>query len=361
MKDSYVFYTDQLTGEYKEAFEQIELFMTTQRTKKEWKESQMSELLDIFLNAQERNKPVARIVGKNIEQFCKHFCVDNSWKNKFFYYMDWLKGIAWFLFVMTVLELFGILADVSYGETVDFWNMRGELNLSAYLIGLLICTLSGSATDYLVSKIMFRLKRLSVEVLRGIIIGVTVLIVLGVFLPGMYELETVDWWTPPIWITFLGTGLYLVLYYLLNRKRKKENKEHKIYLSSMINEGLKDMLSEEMQKKYDKMNQKQIRKGREPLTWEAFLDKEEKNCERNERLVWFYYLFPVVITGIVTFWMCQNDGFENFADGLWFVGILLLVEYAVILGLWKMVKVGIEPHREWIFKEREKQAEEKLS
>lgn len=359
MKDSYIFYTEKLTGEYREAFEQIELFMRTQRTEADWKESQMSELLDIFLNAQEENRPVSKIVGRNIERFCKHFCVDNSWKNKFLYYADLMKDMSWTLFVLAILELFSILVDVSYGKDVDFWNVQEPFNLSGYFIALLLCALFGSVTDFIVSKIMFRVKRLSVKVLRGIVFLVIVF-VLGVILPGFFELESADLWTPPIWTVFFCTGLYLVLYYLLNRKRRQESKEHKIYFSDMIDGDMENILSKEMQKKYDKLNEKQLRKGREPLTWEAFLDKEEKNCQTAERLVWFYYLSPVVITGLVTLWMWQNDGFEHFADGFWFVGVLLLAEYAVMLGIWKMVKVGNEPHREWVEEQRIKQTEEEL-
>ena len=51
MRDSYILYMDKLQGEYKEIFQQIDLYFSTQNVDEDTHEEYMGDLLDIFLLA----------------------------------------------------------------------------------------------------------------------------------------------------------------------------------------------------------------------------------------------------------------------------------------------------------------------
>ncbi|MBQ7953177.1 MAG: DUF1048 domain-containing protein, partial [Clostridia bacterium] len=61
-------------GEYRETFDKIDMYVGAKQLRENTKEELMSNLLDIFLSAQEEGRPVEKLTGKNIEKFCKEFC-----------------------------------------------------------------------------------------------------------------------------------------------------------------------------------------------------------------------------------------------------------------------------------------------
>ena len=111
MRNSYTLDKDQLKGEYKDAFEQIDMYCLSLNINDDAKEERMSELLDIFLNAQEEEKPVEKITGSNIESFCKRYFSGLNWKNQLLELADTLKTLAWFLLVIEVIFLVSFVFD----------------------------------------------------------------------------------------------------------------------------------------------------------------------------------------------------------------------------------------------------------
>jgi DNA-binding ferritin-like protein (Dps family) len=69
MKDSYFFYKDKLQGEYKTAFDQVEIYVNAQNIDELTCEDRLGSLLDMLLSAQEAGRPVQKVVGSNMEQF----------------------------------------------------------------------------------------------------------------------------------------------------------------------------------------------------------------------------------------------------------------------------------------------------
>ena len=74
MKDSYVFYKDKLQGEYKDVFDQVEMYVNCENIDELTREDRLGSLLDMLLSAQESGRPVKKVVGNSIEDFCKMFC-----------------------------------------------------------------------------------------------------------------------------------------------------------------------------------------------------------------------------------------------------------------------------------------------
>lgn len=63
MRDSYIFYTDKLQGEYRETFDRVNMYVGTQGIDDDTREEHMGQLLDMMLSAQESGKPVKKVVG----------------------------------------------------------------------------------------------------------------------------------------------------------------------------------------------------------------------------------------------------------------------------------------------------------
>ena len=74
MRDSFILYTDKLKGEYLEVFDKIQLYVNSFDIDEDTREDQLGNLLDTFLSAQDENRSVYDITGKDIAAFCKSFC-----------------------------------------------------------------------------------------------------------------------------------------------------------------------------------------------------------------------------------------------------------------------------------------------
>lgn len=108
MKDSYAFCSDRLDKEYLAVFEQVELYVQSQNVDDNTKEERLSELLDIFLSAAETGKPVQKITGNDMEQFCKTVCSDFGVKNRVLFILDFFRSIAKILVCLSVHLLSGV-------------------------------------------------------------------------------------------------------------------------------------------------------------------------------------------------------------------------------------------------------------
>ena len=105
---------------------------------------------------------------------------------------------------------------------------------------------------------------------------------------------------------------------------------------------------------FQKKNKRLLSKGKEAVSLEAFLAEEEKECEKAEKLKWFYYVAPIVITILCSIAV----PFEELIDAVLFAGILLAVEYGIMIAFWKLSLFGIREKRKWIAKKGMEDKEE---
>lgn len=136
MKDSYIFYTDKLNREYKAAFDEVELYVQSQNIDESTLEERLGELLDIFLSAQERGRPVTQITGNSMEQFCETFCSDFSAKNRIYHIADMFASIAWVLLFVSLLDV--VFPEAEAADAGGLWYAASSVNLSGYLVGIFL-------------------------------------------------------------------------------------------------------------------------------------------------------------------------------------------------------------------------------
>mgnify|MGYP003300537331 FL=1 len=102
----------------------------------------------------------------------------------------------------------------------------------------------------------------------------------------------------------------------------------------------------------EKMNKRNAKKGKPELTFEQFLDFEEKNCNNWDKKPPFYIALatgsPVVFTVIVRL----MNGFEQTHDMWFFFFIILVVESLVMYGSYKIINSVTKSRLKWIESKR---------
>ena len=343
MKDSYGFYVDKLNPEYRHVFDQVELYIGTQRIDDNTREENMGQLLDMFLTAQTAGKPVEKITGSNIEAFCKTFCSEFSWKNRLYSLMDGLKGLSVGLLLICVLDVIELAVQ---NEKVSVWQAVSSFPISGYFLGVLCGCVAGMLSNMVVRRFMFKSKRVSMRLLKVITWGFTGISCAAMFVLVLSDRNEISC---PIWVVALCAVGYLMVYYLLSHKRLKEQKRDKVKFSDLVGEEMKKTLPEEMEKKYQSVNKRRIRRGMGKLSMEEFLDNEEKACNDSKKLGFLYVAFPVIITAL----SLPFQEFEGAWDMVLYVAIMLAVEYFFVLGCWRIECHRCTQCRAWIKMKRE--------
>lgn len=356
MRDSYMLYMDKLQGEYKDTFQRISTYVLSKNVDTDTVETQMGELLDTFLLAQEENRPVGKIVGNNLEAFCKTFCSQFGWQNLIMDLIDRWKIFAWLFIVVGVTEIVFMIMDAVSGLEVDFWSYESTFNITGYIIGGVIVIGIETIVNSVTVKLLFKKKNVKdvMKTINAIQIATIVICFIVVF--ALLQSDAFNFIKIPSWTLLVAGCTYLIAYYFFNKERVKERKKNKVSLFGMIKEEIEmdvDVeFQKEMQKIYEKKNAKMLRKGKAEWTWEDFLDYQEKDVQKAYKLKPLYDWLPVIVTFPLGFWWYLDNGFG--VALIIYVIILLVVEFFVIKGMWKIVKGAVDTKMVWVETERKK-------
>ena len=356
MRDSYALYVDQLQGEYKDVFQQVETYVSTQNVDEDTVEAHMGELLDLFLNAQQEGKSVNRIVGDDMESFCKNFCSEFTWENKAMNIVERWKNVAWIILVLEGLDVvFLLIGGITAGDNlVELLMTESTFNLTGYVMGFVVVWFIYTIMDYITQKVMFKLKKGSVA--KRIWDIVKVIVVIGCFfiIFAMMENESLRLLALPSWVLAGAAGVFLVVYYVINSKRIKERKAHKISFWGMVQEEVNSdfpgEFQKEMQKMFEKKNKKLLKKGKPEMTWKEFVDDREREIRKGLKWKVLYDWGPVIITiplGVIEY---LNSGFGP--DLIVYIVILFVCEFLCLKGVWKLLYSGFKTNIAWVDMER---------
>jgi DNA-binding ferritin-like protein (Dps family) len=336
MIDSYAFYTDKLKGEYLETFKQIEFYCSTIIMDDDLREERLNELLDMFITAQESGKSVKKIIGNDIQWFCKEFCSDIDTKSRIVSFFDKIKIIAIYAFILSSLEMLCLIMDIVNGAKLSIWSSEG-FNIGGYIFAFAVITIIDLIFNLIIRYIMRKRKRIPTKLQRRIYYIISFLVYfIVVFLIGfnIFEIKI------PVLAILIISTLYLIVYYIFNRYRIKKHKTQKIHFWDMVaNEMQNDKNKyKSLIKHYKRINKRRIKKGKECMTHEEFLNKKENSVNATKKTKWVFAVFPVLITA---FSFLVTD-FESIKDMIIFVSIMLGVEYLVMYFMYKLECVAIK-------------------
>lgn len=343
MAMDYIWLTDKLKGEYKEAFDKAEIYAQMRNIDEDTMGDMLMELLDIFLTAQEEGRPVEKVIGSDLEKFCASYFSGYTLKS---YLKSIPKTLYRCMWWVLALEMIFVLFRIS---EEDFSIFHSTEDISGYVCGFFVGALIIFLCNTLIRPFMFRWKWLTSNRFSAfaLILLLGMIITSGILLDG-YELKI------PIFLSLFVPGIYVLIYIIVRsvwRYRKYGSiRKQKISIERKGMKGIKKQLEEELPdtltKLYHKKNKKLEKKGKEPMTPEEYMQwlrAQNKRTRKQDKIgiaiVLLFVLALIIYNAIVSTWI----------DTLLFAAALFVVEIPAML----LFRLG-----DWNTRLREKLIEE---
>ena len=323
---------EKLKGDYQKVFEKADMYSTIASGNEDVNDEKMMNLYDLLLEAQSEDKPVAKIVGADIEAFCReYFEADKDEK------MKWYVRLTGALYTaciwLTIIALIWVIFPEE-GQTIQSLT----LDIFPFLIGVSIGIVSTIIMKYLLEPIIFKSKKLKPLVFYFIILAVSFgscILVFSVSVSANTELMNI----PAIWLLAVCGG-YVVIYLLVrslwryrtygtirkdtkeNRARRKEEKKiKKNFNDEVSNESTDHLTAKFMAKRYARLNKRNIRRKHQELSFSEYAALIHKEESMNGKLnLIMACIFIALVIGSTVMQMVTT----GFVDGL-ILGIILAV------------------------------------
>lgn len=264
----YIWLTDKLKGEYKEAFDKVELYANLRNVDEDTKDDMLMELLDLFLTAQKEGKPVRKLIGSDLETFCNSYFETYSMKSYLRSLPQKLYQLFWVVFALEWIFYFTSEEEISL--------LHGTVDISGYVCGILVGVIVGFLCNVCVRPFMFRWKWLTSGRFSFFVLMITVgMIVAGVTLMDGHSLEL------SLFGILLVSGIYIFSYIVVRsiwRYRRygsirKEKSAVKTGGLHQLQRKVAEELPKEMVRRFHKKNEKRQKKGKEQMTPEEYMEQ----------------------------------------------------------------------------------------
>lgn len=336
---NYLLYKEKLNPQYLAVFEKIECYLEATYVDDGTREEQCSELLDCLLSAQEAGKTVESVVGTDIQAFCKNFCSGYGWKNYLWRFLEMLQLWSVLILLFSVLSLFAVMRELPLAEALQEPD-------NGFLVPMLGGLCIGLFSNFLTKKLMFRMKKLSLFVLKEVtgVVLIAAVVLLRRFMPD-------GWLRFPLWITLLACIVYLIVYRFVSRKHREMHGDYRISFGQLFAEEIESTLDEDMRAEFAKDNEKRAKKRKPLRTWEEFLAHVAKRCDNMEKK-WFYFCPPVFLVVGIVFGICAAGGtaelLAELGEVLRVIAIALAVTCPILYGFWKLSSKTASLYRAWL-------------
>lgn len=282
---SYFIGKEKLLGEYRDTFEKIETYSMLHGFDEDTDNEMMMNMLDILYTAQVNNKPVEKIIGSDIEQFCKdYFSECNKGEPILRRLPQFLYSLSVLIFVLSIIEI--IFPEENIPVT------KATVNVNGILVGMICGIVVSLVIGYIGEKILFKLKKVKAN-LTAIIIFV-IFVATCIFATIISVDETVN---IKLFPALVISSIFIVVYkgwQLFGRYKKygslkkpvKENSLKQIWRES-FNEGLEEQkykIAIKLRKQYEKKNAKLKKKGKSEITPQEYSEWLHKRNIKNRKI-----------------------------------------------------------------------------
>ncbi len=328
-----------LKGDYRRTFEQIALYGDMSEIPEQFTEDRILNIYDLLVEAQENGKPVEKIIGPDLKQFCEEYFSPDE---KGF----WTKEIFKRIFRVCVIMLVVLLIDYAgyYAKDGTVSLQSASITGSPLLVGTLVAGVMLIVGRIMREKLMFRNSKVK-PILYYIVM--LLIFVLGI------GFGTV--WADKIGIeigmlpVLLLCGGYCVVYLLVtllgryqrfgnfkdpekpSREEKAEKKAFGQEISlraEMINSA------KEMEKRYRKLKRKNEKKGKPEYTMEDFtkLINKETNLKGYKAV---FITVPTIASMWVLFSVAAD---ENIRLAVFVAGVFAVIMFFAWRFIWNVCK-----------------------
>ena len=108
-----------------------------------------------------------------------------------------------------------------------------------------------------------------------------------------------------------------------------------------------------MDKTFEKARAKSLSKGKGDLTFEAFLDKNERDCDKAEKMKFIYFLLPIIATPLAYLYTDLIDGLSRISNPVIYICVILIMSGLIGMLGYKNFKKSLAVRRSWIKARRE--------
>lgn len=321
----------QLSGDYRDVFQKVQLYVNLSGINDNIADEQLLDLYDLLMAAQSGKQPVKKVVGDDVEKFCKDYFRDYS-------KMDHVKEMFRRIYRLAICALFleGIfyLADEEYALP---HLLTAKTDVSAYLGGIGVGILISLIGERVLLPLGLR-RRKSGNMLYYFVYIVLFIVFLTV---SVHFWDKEDLFIPlfPFLVVLISyIALYLLVrsvwrlrhYGTLRDVKRAELKEIDKYYGQYVDRDLEDIYLKGWQKRYRRLSRM---KGMTPEEFYQLLQKEEKQEAVIERFSpWAYVLIVIVCT-----LLAAKD--STWYDLLILAGILAAAEFGIY---WFFKKISAE-------------------
>ena len=292
IKNTYALYTDKLQGEFKDTFNKIEVFSMIGENSpiEEKREEIMMQVLDMLLEAQQEGASPSKVVGDDIEIFCNQLFSKSLAKPPFLNLFNFLKILMVAILIFSVINILINIDEQNIWTTTDDTIL---ISIFSFTIGYTLVTL----VNKIIRKKMFKMKKIGFGVIFTIILVCSLFTTtISVFMGDLIKLEIKSWILVVISMSYL-LAFYLYKYCknIVNKERlfKKKQKVEKVELTNIV----EDQVVENIVKDFYNKNNKRIKRGKEPISEEDFMNKFRKEGSK----VYIFFIKAIYILIFVNF------------------------------------------------------------
>ena len=282
---SYIIEKKKLIGEYKEVFEKAETYGILLGVNGQVQEEMLLNLIDILYTAQQEGKPVVKIIGNDVEQFCKDYFQEQRGIR------EYIQGIPSGVYrVSLVILFFGILEFIYWEEEISGSIWQATMDISGFLLGGVIGVLISILALWVLQPILFKLRRVNATVISFVIVAFSIAgIVAGTIL---CEEESVP---VPLIPIVVGGGIYAIIYkgYQLYQRYRKTGTIKKPQKDGTFREIYRETQKTEtpryLRKRFEKINRRRRKRGKTEVTRAEFTKRIQKEYKISIRAVAVLY------------------------------------------------------------------------
>lgn len=302
--ESYLVEKEKLKKEYRECFERVEAYAFLKNIDEKTQEEMMMNLVDVLYTAQRKGKPLEKIVGKDIEAFCKNYF------SEYHSVIQWIKGFPKWIYRSSCLLLFFCLFEIGVlWEEKDFHLLTATTDVSGYMGGIILGLIFALLSNYIGQHLIFRVKRVNATAVS--VISVVVLLVCMIPAAVLFADKVVAVPLLPITILCVVYCSGYKIMELRTRHRKfgtlkkpVEPGSAKAVYQAIMEKNI-EQWPVELQKNFEKKNQKLRKRGKAELTIEKYMKKLQGECQMVKICDWIIRLFfvGILLIAVTSLWM----------------------------------------------------------
>lgn len=266
---SYMVEKDKLTGEYKEVFAKAETYAMLLGIESQEEEEMLMNLIDLLYTAQMDEKPASKIIGNDVEQFCKDYFQEQRG------ILGFIRGIPVALYRMSIIfMIFGILEIIFLMDEPEFSVWNATMDVSGFIVGLLIGAITSCIALWIIRPFLFRLKKVNATVIAFLVLAIDLAAIIGITINLEEDVVPV-----PLFPLIAGSVIYVIFYkgYQMYQRYQKTGTIKKAPKDGTLREIYRDTLEKEtpkqLGKRFEKINKRRRKKGKSEMTREDFTRK----------------------------------------------------------------------------------------